>query len=476
MSAPEGGPIDFNQEFVILRDAAKALPEGGKAWFGAHDADQPMGVWECVETVGPVITNQVSGGRFRTMDQEAVFDHWTTTNPGLRDRLTQVRPTHNRMPHIVGVFLSKLTVPQLCSNFGRRAPDVGGLALVTAAFAEWAAHGVESFSGETSRAVSGILGQGLLLPENTFADPESPLLAALATITPEAAGFETTRRTASNFLGRTLIAYEVMGTQPSKFATDLVAVEKSKIVQAATRIDDIHLLLPEFWLRHGIAGQAIFREPTALDAAHKKIVGMDEGLAELLEPVPNLQAFLRAYVDNLLNSYAANEQRDQTKMRMIIDGTRNDTRSSVDLRKLIAISNGTIKDYNAALIAEGADPELQLPRLNFDDLRNVPDALARILYFTTLPNQPPAVLSRQADEDIMHIEIFEQLRRGLREAQLPPDRANLRFRYPHETDEGIGEMMTGIRKGATPTQVHTRLRRKQGQAYDAKRPGYGVVS
>jgi len=471
----------FAQSLAVMQEAAQRHEGSSDAWYEWpqdeqwQEGDPPYVVWEW-KSSRPLPREERVPPDLIYMNQYTV---WPVANH--RDQREEERPAPRSIPAQpirLGFNGSPLTIPQVCGTLGRVAPDESALTLVADTYVHWAREHTDSRPQGTYKPLEGILGRSLLLTPTPYRNPDSSFLHSFGQITPEAANYKNIRTAASAFLGRVLSGE--MRHDHASMSVQLAHEEnRREAIPAAQWFEDRSLVKPDFWLTTGVRMGAVFVTPGTLPIVHERLQ-QERGITEHVRP-GDAQRLVRAYVNNMLHHYAQDPSRNQTKIRQITALATGGTRSA-DLGRLIGVSNGVASGLNEQLRTRGGSDAEQLPRLDERDLRNIGDALLRILYVTTDLHQDPSVLGRQFQEDMMHIDNIERLRERTREGVAPASAADLRLRHPAASRHDIASATTQLRQGESPVEVKAWLRGRQAAAGEARggpdiwRSGYGILS
>jgi hypothetical protein len=309
----------------------------------------------------------------------------------------------------------------------------------------------------------------LLLNEATLENPNAPLAAKLAILSPDMKSYEPIRQNINSWLGRILVGKGDPKAMPHR-SRHLLAVDMGRLIRTVDTIDTLGLLQNDFWFAYGIRSGAVFTQSKVLRAIHEKLGESTTSILADTAPqdTPNI---VRAYITALFNHYTKDPTRDAAKVGSIIEKAGKKL-GPLDLGPLITIANGVGGDIDAKLRAANTTSE-SLPRLDETrPLQHVGIALARILYYTTRVGVSADVRALQFEEDMRHVETIEQLLRHAG-AETTYSKSDLRLRYPYATPNEISTILKTSLNGARPVYVSTWLHSKYPDPTAAPR-GYGI--
>jgi hypothetical protein len=261
-------------------------------------------------------------------------------------------------------------------------------------------------------------------------------------------------------------------------------VDPAFTAHAAADMESVGFIDPDFWWKNGVEGGLVFDPktgPTMVSRLDANLATRGEAvLADV--PAERLQPVMRRYIGNLLAHYAQDPNRDQVMLQRIIPMLATDRSKrmgagiedmSVDLRMLIALSNGLAAGINMKLYNAGVEePGLELPRLDQDALWNVPTALLRVLYATVNLDADPEAMATMFEQDSVHVSVLEAIRQRLRYKPVEPNPADTRLRYPEATAADMPEVLSRSRTPDAYQKLHVwrRGRRRGGNGVR----GYGL--
>ena len=461
---------DFNRMLNVANSGVTAWYNDPAQWNASR---APYEIWEQRGSA-----ERVEGSRLRP---EVPYDVWPLEAPDQR-RVEVQRPDHGGKPVIrrgTGKDLvyngqvKPVTPIQTVSAFGRHAPTGDALVIVSDVLVSHLNRGDWPTAKRTAlaRTTGHLIARSLLIgpgPNSAYSQSEGepgPFPLSLDAIAP-GRNRELVRGYVSTFLRRVLRG-EVAELELGSIRQDVLETPRAFTAHAALDMDHADLLTRDFWWVNGVVSSMVFDT----DAGGTILRGLEASLAvsgeSLLANVPadKLQPIMRRYVTELLVTASRDPNRDQEKLRRIIDAlltdrsrkmSTGDDDISIDLRTLIALSNGLARGLNANLLDRGIkDPSLQLPELNRDMLWNVPAALLRVLYATVRPDADPEAMADMFERDGMHVSVLEAMRERVRYQPGAPSEADVRLRNPAATAADMPELLQQSASPAGYRQLYT---------------------
>jgi len=308
-------------------------------------------------------------------------------------------PGHRFMP---------ATAPRLAAIFGRLAENETELAAVTNRLTEWL--------GTVDKLDNEGLSSGLVASANIIArscyfsdySVESPVVTELRQAL-ETQSAVIMPHWISDSLGKMLIGNEVGSLSKG----DVKNIDQAAIARAIEVYDKAGLVNDRLWLSFGVRAGGAVKNPDFLPVLYTKLMSEDGG--RILENIHDSQLLLRAYITALLLRYQNEPDRHADNIKTILQAIRpgNDPARTVDLKKLVALSNKITPALNQERVTTSSE-DLLSP---LDPAASVhaSDGLLRLLHLTRPAGISERRRAEQFEQDMLHSEVLSMLVEGARQ-------------------------------------------------------------
>lgn len=367
----EQSPVDRQQQFDILLPIAET--GAGETWIRDNKGDYE--IWRLA------YTEQIT---MHSVNRS--YWHWQTSAPDHIERQTyrnihvSWEPTalgHEKRTWARHHDGARFNLPHLVSLFVKQAIDADEFAHYTLPFITHTAQNKDVT--RFGNVPNDLIAKSLVLPENPFLIPDSPLIEGLRSMGPDdtrLAGVIADR------IGRFLTGNLVHRTAGTVSADPK---HEQTLLEMLGALDEHQLVSPDFWYGYGIQTGLVFRYPQLLEPTVSRL-STPEGTQALRKiKIPQPLTVITGYVNNLLAHYAKDKFRDQEKIReamKIIDTPLGGT----ILGRLISIGQGVTLAMNRDLKTKyNADEDVLLSSLDPTQTVQAGEALFRILETIRLP-------------------------------------------------------------------------------------------